>query len=276
MSWRRFTEGRVGALSARQYTEVQDAVRALLADLGARSVPALARPQPMLIRITERLRGSAQGGGSTTGSSRVDGAIYAFKQLHVRVTGSGIETAARDYGITSDVGGGMDDGQRAVAIDLTKDSDIAVNTVVTAYPAAIDMGEDGNEVPQAQSVWIIANAAPASAVDIYTIVSAEQATGMYTARSGDGGTVQLQNLYETSDYYGASLTDNPCAQLVAGLLPPGSRVLALLKGDMAITCAPTPFGVTCTNCGTNPGGALAEGFTQANGESGAASLMLGG
>jgi hypothetical protein len=278
MAWRRFTEGKVGALTAQQYTEVQDAVQALVSRLGSKAVPGLPGPQPMLVRITQRLRQSTAGSGSVSGSARVPGAVYAFRQLHVRVTTQGIEVAARPYGITSDVQGGMEDAERAVAIDLTPDSNIPANTVVSVYPLAVDMGEDGNQVPQAQAIYAIMNApAQDAALSVYTILSSS-GDGLYIGRtSASSAEVTIENLYETSDYYGALLgPQNPCALLTPRPLGAGDRVLGMRIGQRVITCAPTAWSVQCLNCGTNPGGALIETANATNNESAVASMMLKG
>jgi len=67
MTWRRFTSGNFGALSARQYSEVQDAVYALTQRSGVSS--AIRRPSPdtpMLVRI-KGIYGQSVAGEPATG-----------------------------------------------------------------------------------------------------------------------------------------------------------------------------------------------------------------
>ncbi len=103
--------------------------------------------------------------------------------------------------------------------------------------------------------------------------------GMYSVRASDntsGATRTMENLYETSDYYGALLgTQNPCATLTPGRLGPGDRVFGFTYGGQLVTCAPTPFSVVCQPCG---GVAQSiEALYDAEGaEAAVASRMLGG
>lgn len=277
MVWRRFTEGRIGSLSARQYTEVQDAVRDLVSDLGVRSVDQLAPLRPMLVRIKQRLTTSTQGAGSVPGSNAVNGAVYKFEQLFVRVTDSRIEVAKRDYGIESRDPVSGNENDRAIAIDLTRDSNIPQNTIVTVYPAAIDMGESRNAVAAKQSVFVVMNPPASDSIGLYSIVSST-GEGTYTVREvGQSGstTETMINLYETNSWYGAlDEPQNPCAQLEPRNLGAGSVVFGFRRGSGLYTCAPTSWTVTCTNCGGVAEATLAEAYDQSNAESIAASIML--
>lgn len=103
MSWRRFSTGSFGALSARQYTEVQDTVAQLASRAGVSTAGGPYIGRPTLVRLKSKFGTSTDGSGSVAGSSRIRAQAYNFGQILVRVTDSGgVEIAERDYGIKSD------------------------------------------------------------------------------------------------------------------------------------------------------------------------------
>lgn len=284
MVWRRFTEGRMGALSARQYTEVQDAVRSLVSDLGVRSVAGLPPPVPMLVRIKGIYAESRVGEPNTVpGGEVIDATSYLFAQVHIRLSREPgtVEVAERAYGMKSRMVDGADEDRTAVAIDLRPFSNIPQGTLAFVHPAALDMGEDRNAVPRQQTLYVITavlGEAQATA-GVYTVLASSGA-GMYSVRRADesaGDPLEMENLYETSDYYGALLApQNPCATLVARALGSGDRVFAFPYGGRLVTCSPTAWTVECQPCGTNPGGALASTYDAAGAEATVAGIMLKG
>ena len=116
------------------------------------------------------------------------------------------------------------------------------------------------------------------AIDRYTITSATALGYTGTRVGGGGGTVQIVNLYEASNYYGAlDPPQNPCAVLEPRLIPTGSVVFGFTvgNGSTVYTCAPNAFTVLCQGCG-----AVAESmqsmYDSVGADSAVASRMLGG
>jgi hypothetical protein len=282
MGWRRFTQGHIGALSARQYSEVQDAVQALISERGGMKARESRPPYPMLVRITGIYAESRVGEpGTVNGAEVIDATSYLFEQVHVRLSrGPGtVEVAARPYGTRSRQQEGQDEDYTLVAIDPRKNSNIPEGTLATVIPLAVDAGEDANEVPSQQGLYLIVGMQDDGAVGIYTVV-ASMPGGMYSVRPvGDttGEPQTMENLYETSDYYGALLgPGNPCATLTPRRLGPGDRVFCFTSGGALFTCSPTAWTVECQPCGTNPGGALAATYDAAGAEASVAGMMLKG
>ena len=282
MTWRRFTQGSFGGLSARQYTEVQDAVAAMLARLPARGTPDVYAGRPILVRIKEKVGSSVQSSaGSVPGSTRLAGQVYKFAQVHVRLSGEGqIEIAERPYGLKSQQPEGMTEDAALYAIDMTPGSNLALNTLATVYPVDVDLGADRNAVPPRQGLYVLMQGQQQESVGVYTITGYGGARGQYFARlSTDTGSEpsQLTNLYETNEWYGALTPPlNPCATVTPGALRIADTVFGFTFNGSLYTCAPTRFIVECVDCGTNPGGALAPTYATPAKESAAASVMLGG
>ena len=278
MTWRRFTQGNFGALSARQYTDVQDTVAALARRSGVSTATQGAGRAHLLARLKDKFGTSTEGAGSVAGSARIRAQAYNFAQVFVRVSDTGaVEVAERGYGLSSNPPEGATDALRLLAIDFAG-TDYPENTIVMLMPIAVDGGESLTEVPERQSLYaILPTSAPVS-VGVYVVLAAMPA-GMYSVRADDdtsGTTQTMENLYETSDYYGALLgTQNPCATLTPGRLGPGDRVFGFTYGGTLVTCAPTPFSVVCQPCG---GVAQSiEALYDAEGaEAAVASRMLGG
>lgn len=280
MAWRRFTQGSFGALSAKQYTEVQDTVQALASVAGVSSGRAALGVRPILVRLKSKFGASPQeGAGSVSGSSRIRAQAYNFRQAHVRISDAGVvEVAERDYGLASDPPSGGDDAQRLLAIDFGA-RDHPQNTLALIMPIAVDAGAGAVELPSRQGLYAIVQVIgdDGAAVDRYTITGAS-ATGYTGTRVGGGGTVQIVNLYEVSSYYGAlDPPQNPCAVLEPRLIPTGSVVFGFTvgSGSTVYTCAPNAFTVRCQGCG-----AVAESmqamYDSVGAESAVASRMLGG
>jgi len=282
MGWRRFTQGNFGALSARQYSEVQDAVQALISQRGGMNPRASRAPYPMLVRIKGIYAESRVGEPATVeGGQVIDATSYLFEQIHVRLSRDPgtVEIAARAYGTKSRLQEGQDEDLTLVAIDLRKNSNIAQGTLVTVIPLDVDAGASADETASQQGLYMIVGQRDDGPVGVYTVL-ASMGGGMYSVRpDGDtsGEPLTMENLYETSDYYGALLgPSNPCASLSPRQLGPGDRVFGFTQGDTLFTCAPTAFSVECQPCGTNPGGALASTYDAAGAESITASMMLKG
>lgn len=256
MTWRRFTSGNFGALSARQYSEVQDAVYALTQRSGVSS--AIRRPSPdtpMLVRI-KGIYGQSVAGEPATGQGTevIPATAYLFEQVFVRFNrASGtVEIAARDYGTRSRQGEGQDESLTLVAIDPRPFSNIPENSLATVYPLAVDAGDGLNDVPDQQGLYMIMPTSLSGGIGVYVVLAAMPG-GMYSVRPDDdtsGTTEMMENLYETSAYYGALLgPQNPCATLTPGRLGPGDRVFGFSYGGQLVTCSPTPFSVACQPCG---------------------------
>jgi hypothetical protein len=282
MGWRRFTQGHVGALSARQYSEVQDAVQALVSDRGGMDARQSRSPFPMLVRITGKYAESRVGEpGTVEGAEVIDATSYLFEQVFVRLSrGPGtVEVATRPYGTKSRQQEGQDEDFTLVAIDPSRNSDIPDGTLATVIPLDVDAGESGTEMPTQQGLYLIVGMQDDGAVGVYTVLAAMPG-GMYSVRRVEdtaGDPVMMENLYETSNYYGALLApQNPCATLTARRLGPGDRVFGFTSGGALFTCSPTAWTVVCQPCGTNPGGALASTYDAAGAEAIASSMMLKG
>ena len=257
--WRRFTEGKIGSLSAWQYTEVQDAVQSLSARLDSKAIAALAGPQPILARILGPgiVGTSVPGAGSVPGSTSIEGTKYAFEQLFVRLTDTTIEVAARPYGIVTTRDGPLTTTS-AIAIDLAERSALPPGAIVMLFPLAIDMGESGIDAPEFQTVYIINPLRQAGVRKMFiTQVLAE--VGKYMASGSMGGTseepVMITNIYETSNHYGASLppsNPNQCATIVPKRLGLGDEVFVWGSAEFTYTMAPTRFESECVPCETSP------------------------
>ena len=279
MTWRRFTTGSFGALSARQYTDVQDTVAALASRSGVSTALGGAGPSPVLVRLKAKFGASAAGAGSVAGSTRILAQAYNFEQVFVRVSDAGgVEVAERDYGLSSEPPEGSEDTLRLLAIDFAG-TDYPENTIVLAMPIAVDGGASLSQVPPRQSLYaILPTSAPVS-VGVYTVLAAMPA-GMYSVRASNdtsGATQVMENLYETSAYYGALLApQNPCATLTPRRLGPGDRVFGFTYGGTLVTCSPTAFTVTCQPCNTSPASAVPEYEESVGAESAVSSMMLGG
>ena len=278
MTWRRFTSGSFGALSARQYTDVQDTVAALARRSGVSTATEGAGRTHLLARLKEKFGTSTEGSGSVAGSTRIRAQAYNFEQVFVRVSDSGgVEVAQRGYGLSSKPAEGAPDATRLLAIDFAG-TDYPENTVVMLMPISVDGGESLTQVPERQGLYAIVPTSAPSAIGVYTVISAQPA-GRYTVRRSDdtsGATESMENLYETSAYYGALLApQNPCATLEPRRLGPPDRVFGFRFGGTLVTCAPTAFSVTCQPCGGVPQsiGAL---YDAEGAESAIASRMLGG
>lgn len=280
MTWRRFTQGSFGALSARQYTEVQDTVQALAAAAGVSTASGALGARPILVRLKSKFGASpSEGSGTVSGSQRVKAQAYNFRQAFVRVSDSGVvEVAEREYGTKSDPPAGGDDSMRMLAIDFAG-ADHPENTLAMIVPIAVDAGSGGTEMSARQGVFAILQVMGSlPVIDRYTITSASALGYTGTRVGGGGGTVQIVNLYESSSYYGAlDPPQNPCAVLEPRLIPTGSVVFGFTvgNGSTAYTCAPNAFTVTCQACG-----GVAESvqalYDSVGAESMVAGRMLGG
>lgn len=278
MTWRRFTQGNFGALSARQYTDVQDTVAALARRSGVSTATQGAGRTHLLARLKDKFGSSADGPGSVEGSRRIRAQAYNFEQVFVRVSDAGgVEVAERGYGVSSEPADGAPDTQRLLAIDFAG-TDYAEDTIVMLVQIAVDGGDSLNQVPERQSLYaIVPTSAPVS-VGVYVVLAAMPA-GMYSVRADNdtsGATSTMENLYETSDYYGALLgPQNPCATLTPGRLGPGDRVFGFTYGGKIVTCAPTAFYVACQPCG-GVAQSIQALYDGEGAEAAVASRMLGG
>jgi hypothetical protein len=267
MGWRRFTQGHIGALSARQYSEVQDAVQALVSERGGLTPRQSRAPYPMLVRIKGIYAESRVGEPSTVdGAEVIDATSYLFEQVHVRLSrGPGtVEIAARPYGTRSRQQEGQDEDYTLVAIDPRRNSNIAEGTLATVIPLAVDAGEAGSEMPSQQGLYLISRIMAPPQAGIYQITAQHGDLGRYfglpVSAPGDQSSedpVEIVNLYETNDYYGAldTANGNPCVQLAARALGIGDTVFALEVEGVLYTMAPIAFRPECQSC--TPGSGIA-------------------
>lgn len=270
MTWRRFTQGSFGALSARQYTEVQDTVQSLASHVGVSTANAAYIGRPTLVRLKGKFGTSVPAAGSVPGSDGIRAQAYNFRQILVRVSDSGsVEVAEREYGLKSDPPDGRPDVQRALAIDF-EGTDYPDNTIVMIAPIDVDMGENRDALPERQSLYAILSPPQTVTIGVYVVVGTLP-EGMYIVRKATQNTAPsepMENLYETSAYYGALLPpQNPCATMVPRRLVLGDRVFGFMANGMLYTCAPTAWSVECQPCGTAPiqaedayGAAASEGY----------------
>lgn len=267
MGWRRFTQGHIGALSARQYSEVQDAVQALVSERGGLKARQSRAPYPMLVRIKGIYAESRVGEpGTVEGAEVIDATSYLFEQVHVRLSRAPgtVEIAARPYGTRSRLQEGQDEDLTLVAIDPRKNSNIAEGTLATVIPLAVDAGENADEVPAQQGLYLISRIMAPPQAGIYEITAPHGELGRYfgvpVSAPGDQSSeepVEIVNLYETNSYYGALDTSNSnqCAQLTARSLGIGSTVFAIEVEGQLYTMAPTAFRPDCQPC--TPGSGIA-------------------
>jgi len=267
MGWRRFTQGHVGALSARQYSEVQDAVQALVSDRGGMDARQSRSPFPMLVRITGKYAESRVGEpGTVEGAEVIDATSYLFEQVFVRLSrGPGtVEIAARPYGTKSRQQEGQDEDFTLVAIDPRPYSNISDGTLAIVIPLDVDAGESGTEMPSQQGLYLISKIMATPQVAVYEITGSHPQLGRYYGRplpsvgdDGSGEPVEIINLYETNQYYGALDTSNgnPCAQLEARGIGIGATVPVIEFAGELYTMAPTAFRPVCVPC--TPGSGLA-------------------
>ena len=289
MTWRRFTQGGFGALSARQYSEVQDTVAQLasVSSVSSAGIPRRMRG-PMLVRITGRYASSEVGEQpSVEGSEVIDATAYLFEQVHVRFRrDSGtVEIAAREYGLKSRAQEGQDEDLTLVAIDPRKGSDIPDGTLATVYPLDIDAGPSGGDVPAQQGLYMLVRAFNPPVVAVYRITGIGAELGHYFGLPLEIGApedidfepdpVVIVNLYETSDYYGALGGIGPCVDILPGKLFIDDLVPVLVYGGQHYTMAPVNFNAQCRPCGGTAGAAL-EGGTSREIELAAAGIMMRG
>lgn len=270
MTWRRFTQGNFGALSARQYSEVQDAVSALTQRSGVSS--AIRRPNPdmpMLVRI-KGIYGQSVAGEPATGEGTevIPATAYLFEQVFVRLnrsTGT-VEIAEREYGTRSRQREDQDEALTLVAIDPRPFSNIPEGSLATVYPLAIDAGENLNDVPDQQGLYMVLRAFNPPVVAVYQITAQAGQVGHYFGIPIPGAEtdidygaepVEIVNLYETGNYYGALGQQNPCARLEPMSLGIGDVVPVIVFNDTYYTMAPTAFSSTCVPCDVTPGLAAA-------------------
>jgi hypothetical protein len=78
-----------------------------------------------------------------------------------------------------------------------------------------------------------------------TVTAVGAAVGFYTCTIGSVTGLTVENLYETSAYYGALTFAPTDVTVTPQRLPVGSNLIAIQDSGAWLTCAPTPFSVTC-------------------------------
>lgn len=286
---RRFENFKVGALDARRLNEMVDVIIDLQRKVDR--IPKFDYSQygSFLARITERVDTyEAQGEGNTL--QPLDIALYKFEEIAIRAVYAGSSSFGTSYigfyrhadGMLSSASMAQQYGDRS-AEPLLVDVGVSeyrykVGDIVPCFKARIDTTAFGS-TDDAQYIYVISSSSPSETVGVYDVL-ASMPNGMYSVRSIDDSTGEpeiMENLYETSDYYGALLgTQNPCATLTPRRLGQPDRVFGFTQRGKLYTCSPTAWGVECQPCGTNPGGALASTYDAAGNEASVAGMMLKG
>ena len=289
--WRRFTEGRIGSLSAQQYQEVQDAVDRNSWRRRDADQAIVQRGRTMLVKIGPKFgNSSGQGNSQVPGAVRVKGQAYQFTQVLVRLDNNGtIEVAERAYGLRSIVPGAYTSGE-LYAVDLNPVSNLEIGTYALVVPVDIDMGDPGfpfaEDMFYYQNVFVIVAIAGTTQSKFLKITQIGDDQGTYMATEYDprtgqsvGDSVFLYNAYEIegNNYYGAldPAFQNPCARLSPEPLKVGHWVIATQWAGSWYAIAPSPFKVECQPCG-NVAESMQALYDTVGAEAAVASRMLGG
>lgn len=264
MTMRRFQNFQLGALNAQRLNEIVDSIARLQSRVDQpQRTPEMPRG-PMLVRIKGIYGESVVGEPATgEGTEVIPATAYLFEQVFVRLNrASGtVEIAERDYGLRSRAQEGQDEALTLVAIDPRPFSNIPPGSLATVYPLDIDGGTAGGAVPDQQGLYMILRAFNPPVVAVYQITAQAAELGHYFGIPIPGAQpdidygsepVEIVNLYETGNYYGALGQQNPCAQLEPRALGIGDIVPIIVFNDTYYTMAPVAFSSTCVPCGTTP------------------------
>jgi hypothetical protein len=250
MAIRRFQNFALGALTAARLNELADAIMRLEArvDRAERDVEPVR--SSILVRITGQGTKTSQDGCE----SAIPAVSYPFTQIMLVVSAAGPVNSATCVSATI-----PEDAIRsqrgAILVKFEEEPSLGVGDAVFAdlAPYGLATADD-----KAMIYVVSGGAAPIGVMRICTLTEA-LADGMYKGElNGDREEIEIENLYESQNYYGAASVTLECASLVTGQrLPIGSDVWAMkLQGRAAegeperewITMTPVPFGVECT-CG---------------------------
>ena len=248
MGFRRFQNFQIGALSASRLNEMQAAIERLQAHVEGRPSPL----EPIRDRILARVTGT----GTVAGFEGCDGAIravsYPFTEVFLRIPTPGAIVASTciGYEIPADA---IENRRQAHLVVFEDRPSLAVGTVVVAHLAPMSADDTADDK---QQVYVAQVGGGSDGGMRTCTMTGLLDDGRYKGTlNGGGGDIEIENLYESQDYYGAGDATLECASLVTGIrLPIGSDVWAMRVtggGDRDgkwITMTPVPFGVECT-CG---------------------------
>jgi len=249
MGFRRFQNFQIGALSAQRLNEMQAAIERLQSRVDGRAGMEEAVRERIVARVTAQ--GVKAGFDSCTGAIRC--VSYQFTEVFLKVSKIGDVTDATCVGYEIP-DGAISSGTGGYLLVLEDEPSLNVGDVVVAHLASMTVADNAQDKQQVYVADAPA-ATGAGGVRICTLTDV-LADGKYRGKlNGDGQDVEIENLYETQDYYGAANVTLECASIVSGMrLPVGSDVWASKvsgTGDRAgswVTMTPVPFGVECT-CG---------------------------
>jgi hypothetical protein len=250
MALRRFQNFSLGALNAGRLNELVDAIARLEARIGRAEKSIEPVRSSILVRVT--------GQGTKTSDDGCAGAIaatsYPFTQIMLSVSQEGAVTAS-----TCISGAAPDDAissqRKAVLLKFEDEPSLKVGEVVFAELAPYSVGNADDKA----MIYVVTGAGVVGGALRICTLTETLPDGMYMGElNGDREEIEIENLYETQNYYGAANVTLECASLVIGQrLPIGSDVWAMrLQGRPSegqrerewITMTPVPFGVDCT-CG---------------------------
>jgi hypothetical protein len=267
MSIRRFQNFQLGALSASRLNEIVDSIARLEARVSQAVPSSERRSDSILVRI----KGEGRYTREADCPGRVECCAYPFDEVFLSTSGSGLlgEATCVQYEVPEDA---ISSDRGAHLLIMEPLPVPRFGQVMAAQLASVTRSER-------QMVYVATPAGESASVDVYTVL-ASSGNGTYSVRRASetsGEPETMENLYETSDYYGALLApQNPCATLTPRTLGAGDRVFGFTSGGRLFTCAPTAWTVECQPCGTNPGGALASTYDASGNEASVAGMMLKG
>ena len=251
MTLRRFQNLQLGALNAQRMNEIVDAISRLQAKVDGRTGDMEAVRDRILVRVTGQ--GVAAGFDGCTKAIRC--VSYPFTEIFLRISGSG--NVADGTCVGYDIPDGAISSTRGAFLLAFEDApSLAVGSAMIAHLAPFSVAGNADDK---QMVYV--PSMPFGGGGELRICTLSEAlpdgryAGTLNAEGENGEQVEIENLYETQNYYGAAQVTLECADIVTGLrLPIGSDVWAMKVGGRGaragewVTMTPTPFGVECT-CG---------------------------
>lgn len=251
MTLRRFQNLQLGALNAQRMNEIVDAIARLQAKVDGRASGLESIRDRILVRVTGQ--GVAAGFDGCTQAIRC--VSYPFTEIFLRISGSGNVTNGTCVGYDIP-DGAIGSTSGAFLLTFEDAPSLAVGSTMIAHLAPISIAGNADDK---QVVYVASVPSAGSSELRICTLSEARADGKYAgtlnAEGGNGEEIEIENLYETQNYYGAAQVTLECADIVTGLrLPIGYDVWAMKVGGRGaragewVTMTPTPFGVECT-CG---------------------------
>lgn len=242
---RRFDQFQWGPLNATRLNELVDAIMRLRQEVQQLQ----ARPERGKDMILARINGD--GNTLKVEENSVAGVAYPFSEVGLAITPDGAVDATAQVSYEN-IPGGIDSASGAVLIAFEEAPTMNRGDVVIAHYAPMIVAHTGG----AKRVVYMVKTMPRPSIDLYTVVGEAVGTGRYVvvrANSPAQSEEEIENIYETSSYYGAlDEPQNECAELQPRRLRTGDQVFGFRVGTFLYTCAPTAFTVACQDCGSNP------------------------